>query len=153
MLADRFVRAILGLIALALVANLVLGLRGPATADEPQPVAPAVGRYQVAAPDLITDTTTGSTKNAKGEVIVPALSAEPRPIGTYQSTGWVTIRTRVATWDALGRPQIVSEEQRGVATVDTRSGKIVVSRIYWRGPARAISASLPPSAPAVSPGS
>jgi hypothetical protein len=46
MRTDRFTRALLGVIALGLVANVFVGLRAPATAQEP-----AVGRYQVAAPD------------------------------------------------------------------------------------------------------
>ena len=131
MLTDRITRALLGLIVVALIANLALGLRTPATAQEDEP---AVGKYQVAAPDLITDTTTGSIVDAKGKTIAPPVSPKPKPVGTYQTAGWVTVATKVAAWDAFGRPQVVSEERRSFATVDTTTGKIAASKTYSRRP-------------------
>ena len=141
---DRFTKALLGMIALALTANLFVSLRAPATAQE----QPAVGKYQVAAPDLICDTMTGAITNAKGAVIAPAVSPQPKAVGTYQAAGWVTVTAQSVAYDGLGRPQITSQEQRAYATVDTTSGQIAAFKTYATSPVvTGVPALVPPPQP------
>jgi len=145
MRTERITGALLAIIAAALIANLFVSLRAPATAE---PNQPPVGKYQVAAPDLICDTMTGAITNAKGAVIAPAVSPQPKAVGTYQAAGWVTVTAQSVAYDGLGRPQITSQEQRAYATVDTTSGQIAAFKTYATSPVvTGVPALVPPPQP------
>ncbi|MCJ7823157.1 MAG: hypothetical protein MUQ26_08810, partial [Armatimonadetes bacterium] len=64
--------------------------RGAAQEQAAEPV----GRYQVAVPDLVLDTTTGRLVDGRGQVLEQAIDPSGKEIGRYSVDGYVTAVTR-----------------------------------------------------------
>jgi len=113
-------------LALCCLAVLCLGAQ-----EEPQ-----VGKFQAAAPDLITDTTTGRVVDSKGKVIQEAATAEPQEIGRYQAAGYVKVTPRVkaapkgADWEVVSRTYTEFEAEKGLMLIDTTTGNVLANRVY-----------------------
>jgi len=89
-----------------------------------------VGRFQVTAPDLVTDTTTGRIVDGSGKVIEAGVSTSARELGRYQAAGYVKVVPKEAIWDALGRPVMQSTVEKGFVIIDTATGQVLRKRVY-----------------------
>jgi hypothetical protein len=117
----------------AVVGFLAWGVtRGAAQEQEQDPV----GRYQVAVPDLVLDTTTGRLVDGKGQVLEQAIDPSGEEIGRYSVDGYVTAVTRSVGLDVINQPVAVSSLVKGYVVADTQTGRVVKQRIYYSQPLR-----------------
>jgi hypothetical protein len=117
----------------AVVGFLAWGVtRGAAQEQEQDPV----GRYQVAVPDLVLDTTTGRLVDGKGQVLEQAIDPSGEEIGRYSVDGYVTAVTRSVGLDVINQPVAVSSLVKGYVVADTQTGRVLKQRIYYSQPLR-----------------
>ena len=102
--------------------------RGAEQEEEP------VGRYQVAVPDLVLDTTTGRLVDGRGQVLEQAIDPSGKEIGRYSVDGYVTAVTRSVGLDVIGQPVAVSSLVKGYVVADTQTGRVLKQRIYYSQP-------------------
>jgi len=134
------------IVALVTVALAVAGwglLRGSARAYAADAgaasAAPAaqqgepVGRYQVAVPDLVLDTSTGRLV-AGGQVLEPPIDPSGKEVGRYTVDGFVTSVTRSAGLNVMNVPTVAVDLVRGYVIADTRTGRILRQRTDYSGP-------------------
>jgi len=126
---DALTKALLTAAGSVLLVALALALLTPAPAGEPQ-----VGRYQVAAPDLVCDTATGRVVDGRGQQISPAIQPAGQEVGRYQAAGYLVVVTRAATTDAIGRSLVNNELIKAYAVLDTTTGRIVRQGRYYSAP-------------------
>lgn len=117
----------------AVVGFLAWGVtRGAAQEQEQDPV----GRYQVAVPDLVLDTTTGRLVDGKGQVLEQAIDPSGKEVGRYSVDGYVTAVTRSVGLDVINQPVAVSSLVKGYVVADTQTGRVLKQRIYYSQPLR-----------------
>jgi hypothetical protein len=102
--------------------------RGAEQEEEP------VGRYQVAVPDLVLDTTTGRLVDGRGQVLEQAIDPSGKEVGRYSVDGYVTAVTRSVGLDVINQPVAVSSLVKGYVVADTQTGRVVKQRIYYSQP-------------------
>jgi len=109
----------------AAIAFLGWGVTGGAAQEEQ-----AVGRYEVAVPDLVLDTATGKL-TSKGQVLEQAIDPSGQEIGRYSVDGFITAVTRRVGLNVLEQPVVWPELVKGYVIVDTKTGQIVKQRTYY----------------------
>ena len=109
----------------AAIAFLGWGVTGGAAQEEQ-----AVGRYEVAVPDLVLDTATGKL-TSKGQVLEQAIDPSGQEIGRYSVDGFITAVTRRVGLNVLEQPVVWPELVKGYVIVDTKTGQIVKQRNYY----------------------
>jgi len=115
----------------AVVGFLAWGVtRGAAQEEEQDPV----GRYQVAVPDLVLDTTTGRLVDGKGQVLEQAIDPSGKEVGRYSVDGYVTAVTRSVGLDVINQPVAMSSLVKGYVVADTQTGRVLKQRIYSSQP-------------------
>jgi len=102
--------------------------RGAEQEEEP------VGRYQVAVPDLVLDTTTGRLVDGRGQVLEQAIDPSGEVVGRYSVDGYVTAVTRSVGLDVINQPVAMSSLVKGYVVADTQTGRVVKQRIYYSQP-------------------
>jgi len=102
--------------------------RGSAQEEEP------VGRYQVAVPDLVLDTTTGRLVDGRGQVLEQAIDPSGKEIGRYSVDGYVTAVTRSVGLDVMNQPVAMSTLVKGYVVADTQTGRVLKQQIYHSQP-------------------
>jgi hypothetical protein len=102
--------------------------RGQELAEEP------VGRYQVAVPDLILDTTTGKLTAARGRVLEQPVDPSGTEIGRYSVDAYVTAVTREVGLNIMEVPVAYPVLVKGYAIADTKTGRVVRQNTYYRKP-------------------
>jgi len=115
----------------AVVGFLAWGVtRGAAQEEEQDPV----GRYQVAVPDLVLDTTTGRLVDGKGQVLEQAIDPSGKEVGRYSVDGYVTAVTSSVGLDVINRPVAVTSLVKAYVVADTQTGRVLKQRIYSSQP-------------------
>jgi hypothetical protein len=104
--------------------------RGAAQEQAAEPV----GRYQVAVPDLVLDTTTGRLVDGRGQVLEQAIDPSGEVVGRYSVDGYVTAVTRSVGLDVINQPVVVSSLVKGYVVADTQTGRVLKQRIYYSQP-------------------
>ena len=104
--------------------------RGAAQEQAPEPV----GRYQVAVPDLVLDTTTGRLVDGRGQVLEQAIDPSGKEIGRYSVDGYVTAVTRSVGLDVMNQPVAMSTLVKGYVVADTQTGRVLKQQIYHSQP-------------------
>ena len=104
--------------------------RGAAQEQEQEPV----GRYQVAVPDLVLDTTTGRLVDGRGQVLEQAIDPSGKEVGRYSVDGYVTAVTRSVGLDVINQPVAMSSLVKGYVVADTQTGRVVKQRVYYSQP-------------------
>lgn len=99
--------------------------RGMAQQDE-------VGRYQVAAPNLVLDTATGKLTNSSGQVLEQPIDPAGEELGRYSVDGFVTAVTRSVGLDVINQPTVWPQLVKGYVILDTQTGQVVREKIYYR---------------------
>jgi hypothetical protein len=98
------------------------------------PESDLVGQYQVAAPDLVLDTTTGRLIGDGGKVLERPIDSSGAELGRYSVDGYVTAVTRTVGLDVLELPVAHTGLIKGYVIADTKTGKIVRQRVYYSRP-------------------
>jgi hypothetical protein len=121
---------VFGAVALICAAAVLLGwgiTRGAAQQED-------VGRFQVAAPNLVLDTATGRLTTSKGEVLEHPLDPTGEEIGRYSVDGYVTAVTREVGLNVIQQPVVWPQLVKGYVVLDTQTGQIVREKIYYKQP-------------------
>jgi len=109
---------------------LVWGVTLGAAQEEEEPV----GRYQMAVPDLVLDTSTGRLVNSRGRVLEHAIDPSGAEVGRYCVDGYVTAVTRRVGLDIVEQPTVSVDLVKGYVLGDTKTGRVVKQRIYYSQP-------------------
>lgn len=119
--------------AVVLVCAVVIGV-GWGVARGAGQEEPVVGRYQVAAPDLVLDTATGKLSDGTGRVLEPPLDASGSEVGRYTVDGYVTAVTRWVGLDVTQTPTQRVDLVKGYVLGDTKTGRVLKQRVYYSQP-------------------
>lgn len=125
----RFGMAVAVAVTCAAVGFLVWDVTRGAAQDE----AP-VGRYQMAVPDLVLDTSTGRLVNGQGQVLEQAIDPSGAEIGRYCVDGYVTAVTRSVGLDIIQQPTMQVDLVKGYVLGDTQTGRVIKQRTYYSQP-------------------
>jgi hypothetical protein len=129
---ERTVRAVIAVtIICAAGALLIWGMGRGVAQDEP------IGRYQVAAPDLLLDTMTGRLVDGNGRVLEGPIDPSGEEVGRYAAAGYVTAVTRRIGLDVINQPIAYPELVKGYVLIDTKTGQVLRSKTYYAQPLEA----------------
>ena len=92
-----------------------------------------VGRYEMAVPDLILDTTTGRL-TSRGRVLENAIDPTGTEVGRYTVDAYVTAVTRHVGLNVLNQPVARTDLVKGYVVGDTKTGMIVRQQEYYSQP-------------------
>ncbi len=130
---DRAIK-VLGAVIVALAAMALLGYGIAGGVAEEEEKEDNLGRFQVAAPDLVLDTATGRLVTSKGQVLEQPVNPAGEEIGRYSVDGYVTAVTRRVGLDVMNQPVIWPELVKGYVLLDTETGRIIRQKVYYRQP-------------------
>jgi len=128
----RTLRTVITVVVCAAVAAVVWGMASGVAQEEA-----AVGRYQMAVPDLILDTATGRLVDSKGKVLEQPVDPSGSEVGRYCVDGYVTAVPRQVGLDVLQQPTLRADLVKGYILGDTKTGTVARQRIYYSQPLRA----------------
>jgi hypothetical protein len=128
----RTFRAVLTVVLCAAAAAVVWGMASGVAQEEA-----AVGRYQMAVPDLVLDTATGRLVDGNGRVLEQPVDPTGAEAGRYCVDGYVTAVPRQVGLDVIQQPTMRVELVKGYILGDTKTGTVVRQRIYYSQPIRA----------------
>ena len=93
-----------------------------------------VGRFQAVAPDLCLDTATGKLVDGSGRMLEPPADPSGQELGRFTAAGYVTAVTRSVGLNVIQSPVANTELVKGYVIADSKTGRVLKSRIYYARP-------------------
>ena len=131
MTEGRTLRMVITVLVCATVAAVAWGIASSVAQEEA-----AVGRYQMAVPDLVLDTATGRLVDGKGKVLEQPVDASGSEVGRYCVDGYVSAVTRQVIMNIVEQPIVRVDLVKGYVLGDTKSGTIIKQQVYYSHPIR-----------------